>query len=289
MVALTRDRGTSWKTDDRYIGLPPADADDMLEGQMLAVNASGEVVPASADNTLKVVGRNAGFYNDDEEDLVRIDRCLAKWENSSAADEITEADIGALAYAVDDQTVARTSNGGARPAAGRIHAIGDGGEGVWIDHRLAYTSSATVDSPQLVAGSIDGIHYSAGSVSTLALADDAVNGAKIADSSILPVHLSTTGYRSLAADAAFTIAAADRDVELNSSSGTKAATMTATHPGHPIRVVATVVGGGSYTLACTRGATSGTVTLDAALEGALLVYSGSAWKLMQLLGGATFA
>jgi hypothetical protein len=40
--------------------------------------------------------------------------------NSAAADQITDADLFQLAYVVDDQTVARTSNSGARPVAGLI-------------------------------------------------------------------------------------------------------------------------------------------------------------------------
>ena len=42
---------------------------------------------------------------------------------------------------------------------------------------------------------------------------------------------------------------------------------------------------GSYTLAVAGG----TVTLDAAGEGCILVYDGSAWQLAGLTGGATVA
>lgn len=100
---------------------------------------------------------------------------------------------------------------------------------------------------------------------------------------------SAGGWRSLSANAALTLAERDRNIELNKTSGATAATMTATYAGHVVRVVITTFSAGSYTLACTRGSTSGTVTLDALGEGALLVYSGSAWKLLELIGGATFA
>lgn len=98
-----------------------------------------------------------------------------------------------------------------------------------------------------------------------------------------------TGYRSLGADAACTLAATDRQIELNSAAASKAVTMTATAAGHEVDVIASVVSGGDYTLACTRGATGGTVTLNAAFEGCRLVYDGSNWKLIELYGGATFA
>lgn len=41
-------------------------------------------------------------------------------KNSASSDQITDADLWQLAYVVDDETVARTSNSGARPVAGLI-------------------------------------------------------------------------------------------------------------------------------------------------------------------------
>lgn len=105
---------------------------------------------------------------------------------------------------------------------------------------------------------------------------------------ILPAAQSS-GHRELAADAALSLAATDRTVELNITTGTTVATMTATHSGHTVTVYAGIRSGGAYTFACTRGATSGSVTIDAVGEGAILKYNGSAWKLVSLLGGATFA
>lgn len=95
--------------------------------------------------------------------------------------------------------------------------------------------------------------------------------------------------RVLAADAALTIAATDANVELNITTGTTAATMTATASGHQFTVYAGVRSGGAYTFACTRGATTGTVTLDAVGEGATFQYDGTVWRLQILHGGATFA
>ena len=126
------------------------------------------------------------------------------------------------------------------------------------------------------------------SAATLTLDDEAVPTAALEDAAVTPVKESS-GHRELAADAALTVAATDRTVELNITTGTTVATMTATHTGHEIKVYAGIRSGGAYTLACTRGATSGSVTLDAVGEGAILKYNGSAWKLVSLLGGATFA
>jgi len=94
--------------------------------------------------------------------------------------------------------------------------------------------------------------------------------------------------RVLAADAALTLAATDAFVELNITTGTTVATMTVTE-GQEVTVSAGVRSGGSYTLACTRGATAGNVTLDAVGEGATLVCLSGVWRLQMLHGGATFA
>jgi hypothetical protein len=98
-----------------------------------------------------------------------------------------------------------------------------------------------------------------------------------------------TAHRELAADAACVVAATDDTIELNKTTGTTAVTMTATGAGHKIHIYLGVRSGGDATIACTRGATAGTVTLDAVGEGAILKYNGTAWKLVQLTGGATFA
>lgn len=107
---------------------------------------------------------------------------------------------------------------------------------------------------------------------------------------IIPSQLAS-GYRAPAADAALTLADDDRTIQLISTdAATKAATMTATHAGHRVTVVLDERSStGSYTLGCDYGAATGDVTLDAAGEGAELVYTGSAWELLQLIGGATFA
>lgn len=100
------------------------------------------------------------------------------------------------------------------------------------------------------------------------------------------------GYRTLAANAGLTLATTDSVVELSSSNTShKAATMTATYAGHCIRVALTVYSStGSYTFACSRGATVGTVTLNAVGAWVDLVYSGSTWKVVGLSSaGAAFA
>ncbi|MCY1460857.1 hypothetical protein D9M71_784510 [compost metagenome] len=51
--------------------------------------------------------------------------------NSAAGDEITRADIGATAYIVDDQTVAKTDGTSTRSVAGTIRDVDS--DGVWVE------------------------------------------------------------------------------------------------------------------------------------------------------------
>ncbi len=52
------------------------------------------------------------------------------YENSSAADEITKADIGKDCYIVDDQSVAKTDGTGTRSVAGKVFDVNS--HGVWV-------------------------------------------------------------------------------------------------------------------------------------------------------------
>lgn len=103
------------------------------------------------------------------------------------------------------------------------------------------------------------------------------------------------GYRTVAANAAVTLLATDSVVEISRSNASiTAVTMTATYTGHRVRVAMSAYSStGTYTLACTRGATVGTMTLNAAGAWADFVYSGSAWKLVAAgiapVAGAVFA
>ncbi|MEV0994653.1 hypothetical protein [Nonomuraea sp. NPDC050202] len=93
--------------------------------------------------------------------------------------------------------------------------------------------------------------------------------------------------RVLAANATVTLARDDGTLILSSTNASaKPVTMTATQAGHMVTVcLRTLSSTGSYTLAVSGG----TVTLDAAGEGCLLAYDGSAWQLAGLTGGATVA
>jgi hypothetical protein len=118
----------------------------VYQGSLVAINQAGNLVPASADVALHVVG-----VAEDEADnssgsagalSIRPRRGAFYLNNSSSTDAITDADAGRFAYVVDDDTVARTSSGGARPVAGVIVGVDSFGVLVEVGTRPAIADGA---------------------------------------------------------------------------------------------------------------------------------------------------
>lgn len=135
MVALTAPRKTVSRSGDiREPGVKAATR--IWQGSMVGVGADGLAVPMSAATTLKCLGRAEETADNsagaDNAVRVRISTGFFCWANSSAGDALTRADIGATAYAVDDQTVAKTNGTNTRSAAGVVFDVTS--EGVWIKH-----------------------------------------------------------------------------------------------------------------------------------------------------------
>jgi len=105
-------------------------------GSMVAINQAGNLVPASADASLHVVGvaeEEADNSSGSAGDLsLAPRRGPFYFTNSSSTDAITDADIGRACFVVDDNTVARTSNGGARPVAGIVEGVDSFGVAVSV-------------------------------------------------------------------------------------------------------------------------------------------------------------
>jgi hypothetical protein len=132
MTALAADRNTPQRSGDNR-NFPVKGATTLYAGGMAALDTSGRLVPASAVATLKIVGRNERqVVNAGADGAVRADvkTGIFRYANSTSTDLIALADIGADAYVVDDQTVAKTSNSSARPVAGKIFDVD--AEGVWV-------------------------------------------------------------------------------------------------------------------------------------------------------------
>ncbi len=143
MTALTAGRNTPEAIGRHRKGAVAAGV-EIFPGALLMRNAAGFVLPGATATGSVGVGRaqalvdNSGGANGDLE--VDFVFGIFRYENSAAADEITAADIGALAYIVDDQTVAKTSATATRSPAGTIDDVD--ADGVWVRLDEALTQAA---------------------------------------------------------------------------------------------------------------------------------------------------
>ena len=134
MSALTADRNTPWKRAE-LIPVPVAANARIFAGALVAANATGFAVPGSTATTLTYLGRaeisvdNTG--GSDGAKVVQVRRLRAFKFANLGADPVTQAEIGKVCYIVDDQTVAKTSNAGARSFAGKV--VGIDSDGVWVE------------------------------------------------------------------------------------------------------------------------------------------------------------
>ena len=144
MTALTQDRNTPRFGGDVHFGSAAAAA-LIYAGALVARNAAGDLVPGSTATGLIGVGRaearvdNSGGSAGDL--TVAFRPGVFRFANSASADELTKADIGKACWIVDDQSVARTSNSGARSRAGIVRDVD--ARGVWVELNEALTRVAT--------------------------------------------------------------------------------------------------------------------------------------------------
>lgn len=143
MAPLTADRNTP-----RYHGGtrhgPLAASVKAYAGALLMRNAAGYLVAGQTATGLVGVGRSEaqvdnGSGSAGDLSVAYRPGCF-RFANSAAADEVTIADIGELAYAVDDQTVAKTDGTASRSPAGVIEDVD--AQGVWIRLDEALTKAA---------------------------------------------------------------------------------------------------------------------------------------------------
>ncbi len=134
MTALTADRLVLQK-EGRFRCLPVAAGAIIHAGSIVAVNAGGLAVVASAAPGLTAVGRaNQPARNATTTDgavSVLVERGVFAYANATGADALTRAAIGATCYLVDDQTVAATNGTNSRSPAGRVFDVD--GDGVWVE------------------------------------------------------------------------------------------------------------------------------------------------------------
>ncbi len=131
----------------------------IFKGSQVGLDSAGRVMPADtiANGCLEIVGKASATYDNRTGSVlggaagavdVEVEFGIFKWANSAAADAIAAANVGQVAYAVDDQTVALTSNGGLRPVAGVICEIESSAPYVWQGPHVQMLIGASGSSPQ---------------------------------------------------------------------------------------------------------------------------------------------
>jgi len=133
MTALTKDKDTKQQLGEVQ-EFPVLAATTIYAGALGCLNAAGWAVPGAAATTLVAAGRadaqadNSAGANGDIN--VKLRAGTFRFENSAAADEITQAEIGDNCYIVDDQTVAKTDGTASRSVAGKVIQVDS--QGVWV-------------------------------------------------------------------------------------------------------------------------------------------------------------
>ena len=131
MAAATKPRNTprlQIKQPGRIRNRPVAAGVICYEGALAAITTTGFAVPATADATLIVVGvfkqtvdNRTGGNGDADVDITN-DSAFG-FASGTGSDEITGLNVDDDVYALDDQTVGLTDDGGARPVAGKVYEV----------------------------------------------------------------------------------------------------------------------------------------------------------------------
>lgn len=142
MALSTANRDTTkYNETTLHLNYPVKGGVHLYQGTIGALNASGLLIAAGASGTVKTVGRitaevDATGYSDGALTL-NVEEGIYWLDNSSGGDLIAQADVGKDCYVVDDHTVAKTDNSGARARMGKIINI-DPVKGVAVRVELSH-------------------------------------------------------------------------------------------------------------------------------------------------------
>lgn len=138
MVALTENRSTKKMNAGVRSGLLGA-SQTIFAGALLMRNASGHIIKGATATGSFGVGRAEAAGSSTTAGVTQqpFDEGVFQFANSASTDAIAAADIGAVCYIVDDQTVAKTSGTNTRSPAGIIWDVD--ANGVWVRFDEALT------------------------------------------------------------------------------------------------------------------------------------------------------
>ena len=137
MAALTKSRDTRRRGPniDMILASPVAADAVIFRGALVAYDSDGYLVPASVSPLLTVIGRaddevdNTNGLDGAKSCNVRTN-CVFAYANDGL-DAIDQSHVGQLCYATDDQTVAATTGGDTKSAAGFVTGLAASGE-IWV-------------------------------------------------------------------------------------------------------------------------------------------------------------
>lgn len=134
MTAATKARLTDrYGTNGELENYPMKGAVIILAGTLCALDASGFMVPVTSVATLQPKSGMKAKETIDTTGLadgvkkIEAELGVWGWENSAAADQLAQTDVGNAVYGVDNQTVAKTDGGGTRSIIGTLVRI-EGGQ-----------------------------------------------------------------------------------------------------------------------------------------------------------------
>lgn len=123
----------------------------IFSGAIVCTDSTGYAVPASAATGLTARGvaqQSKDATGEDSGDLkVRVHAGVFKVKNSASDDALAITDVGHACYLVDDETVAKTSNLGARSPAGLVVQVDS--DGVWVLFGVPQASMLLLTTQQL--------------------------------------------------------------------------------------------------------------------------------------------
>ncbi len=145
MADLTSDRITVEARGDRRVGNVAA-SQLIYAGSIVMRNAAGFLVKGTEATGLIGAGRAHQRVDNsaggDGDLTLNFRPGFFAFANAGGADLITDVDIRSLCYAQDDQTVAKTDNGGARSPVGTVAFLEDNAVFVRFDEAMTKNFSA---------------------------------------------------------------------------------------------------------------------------------------------------
>jgi len=170
-MAATRNYNTPERVTEVYV-LPVAAATHIYAGTLVAVNSSGNAVPAADSSGLLVVGRAEEEVNNTGSagDLtILVKRGVFAFDNYGS-DLVDGGDRQNFCYVYDDHTV-RAAGGSNNIRAGLVAGLDTDGR-VWVDTRLVVhpagsVADGAVTLAKLAAGVSPGLVAKLGAVATM--------------------------------------------------------------------------------------------------------------------------